>query len=62
MKIKKEKKKLNRGEWITLFLGTTFFFGAIARFFPGIRRFPLNDGGMFLSMIRDLDSQYVFLR
>ncbi|MBK8615871.1 MAG: glycosyltransferase family 39 protein [Anaerolineales bacterium] len=61
MKIKKEKKKLNRGEWITLFLGTTFFFGAIARFFPGIQAgFPLNDGGMFLSMIRDLrDSQYV---
>lgn len=61
MKIKKEKKKLNRSEWIILFLGTTLIFGAIARFFPGVQTgFPLNDGGMFLSMIRDLrDSQYV---
>ena len=55
MKNKKEKKMLTRNEWVILFFGTTLLFGAIARFFPGIRAgFPLNDGGMFLSMIRDL--------
>lgn len=55
MKNIKGKKKLTRNEWIILFLGTTLFFGIIIRFFPGLQAgFPLNDGGMFLSMIRDL--------
>ena len=53
----KEKKKLSQNEWLVLILGTTFLFGSIARFFPGMQAgFPLNDGGMFYSMIRDLRS------
>ena len=61
MKNNQEKKRLTRDEWIVLFLGTTLLFGMIARFFPGIQAgFPLNDGGMFLNMIRDLRvSHYV---
>jgi hypothetical protein len=51
----KEKKKLTHAEWIKLVLGTALLFGIIVRFFPGLQvGFPLNDGGMFLSMIRDL--------
>jgi hypothetical protein len=55
------RKGLSRKEWMTLFLAATFLFGMIARFFPGYQAgFPLNDGGMFLSMIRDLRlSHYV---
>jgi len=55
MKNVKGKKQLTRKEWVILFLGTTILFGTITRFFPGVRAgFPLNDGGMFLSMINDL--------
>jgi len=62
MNTKKEKKKLTQNEWILLFLGTTIFFGAIVRFFPGIQAgFPLNDGGMFLSMVRDLRTSHYLL-
>jgi hypothetical protein len=62
MKNAKEKKKLTYAEWIILFLGTTFLFGTIVRFFPGIQAgFPLNDGGMFLSMIRDLRASHYVL-
>jgi len=61
MKSKKEKT-LTRNEWIILLLGTTFLFGMIARFFAGIQAgFPLNDGGMFLSMIRDLHASHYAL-
>jgi len=49
------KKTLPRNQWIILFLGAILLFGSIARFFPGVQAgFPLNDGGMFFSMIRDL--------
>ncbi|MBI5963259.1 MAG: hypothetical protein HY863_07280 [Chloroflexi bacterium] len=49
------KKTLTHTEWIILILGATILFGVILRFFPGLQAgFPLNDGGMFLSMIRDL--------
>ncbi|MDO8753804.1 MAG: hypothetical protein Q7J80_07910, partial [Anaerolineales bacterium] len=62
MKNKKEIKNLTRNEWIILFLGTTLFFGVIARFLPGFQAgFPLNDGGMFLSMIRDLRASHYVL-
>ena len=55
----KEKKPLTRDEWIVLFLGVTFLFGIIARFFPGfLTGFPLNDGGMFMIMIRDLRASH----
>ncbi len=61
MKNGKGKKQLTRKEWVILFLGGATLFGAIVRFFPGMQAgFPLNDGGMFLSMIRDLRvSHYV---
>ena len=62
MKFVKGKKQLTRNEWVILFLGTTTLFGAIARFLPGIQAgFPLNDGGMFLSMIRDLHASHYVL-
>src|SRR3989304_4930469 len=62
MKNKKEIKNLKRNEWIILFLGTTLFFGVIARFLPVFQAgFPLNDGGMFLSMIRDLRASHYWL-
>jgi hypothetical protein len=53
--IKKEKKTITSAEWIGLLLGIAVIFGAFVRFLPGgMTGFPLNDGGMFLSMIRDL--------
>ena len=42
-------------ERIKLILGTVFILGTIVRFAPGFYTgFPLNDGGMFYSMILDL--------
>ncbi len=42
-------------DWSTLILSLTLFFGFLVRFFPGLLAgFPLNDGGMFLTMIQDL--------
>ena len=55
--MKKEKKTLTQTEWIGLILGIAVIFGMFVRFLPGgMAGFPLNDGGMFLSMIRDLES------
>lgn len=56
-----EKKSLSPQEWVWLVLATAILLGGIVRFFPGwVAGFPLNDGGMFLSMIWDLkQSQYV---
>lgn len=46
---------LNREQWIALILGMTGLFSLITRLFPALLTgFPLNDGGMFLVMIRDL--------
>lgn len=54
------KKEMTNVEWTQLVLGAAILFGSIIRFFPGlVAGFPLNDGGMFLSMIQDLGaSQY----
>lgn len=54
------KKTLSAGEWILLLLGVSVLFGGLVRFLPGMQAgFPLNDGGMFLSMVRDLhESRY----
>jgi hypothetical protein len=39
----------------SLFLLTALLFGAIVRFYPAITNgFPLNDGGMFYTMVHDL--------
>lgn len=56
------KKTLPPTEWIILILGAAFLFGIIPRFLPGLQAgFPLNDGGMFLSMIRDLRISHNFI-
>lgn len=50
-----ESKTLTQAEWNGLIIGISVFFGAFVRFIPGLMTdFPLNDGGMFLSMIQDL--------
>ncbi len=50
-----DKKELTKTEAMQLVLSVAFIFGLLVRFLPGlIAGFPLNDGGMFLSMIRDL--------
>lgn len=44
-----------RTDFPTLLLFTAFLFGIIVRFYPAIASgFPLNDGGMFFSMVQDL--------
>ncbi|MBI5944380.1 MAG: hypothetical protein HY864_08435 [Chloroflexi bacterium] len=49
------KKTLTPNEWSALLLGASLLFGFVLRISPGLQAgFPLNDGGMFLSMIRDL--------
>src|SRR5581483_8450289 len=49
------KKILTRNEWATLLFGLALTFGLILRIFPGLLSgFPINDGGMLFSMIRDL--------
>ncbi len=53
--MKTPSQPLSREEWIRLILSMTLFFSLIVRVFPGLLAgFPLNDGGMFLSMIHDL--------
>ncbi len=48
-------------DWPALFLFTALLFGAIVRFWPAFTNgFPLNDGGMFHTMIIDLkENQYL---
>jgi len=49
-------------DWPALFLFTALLFGAVVRFMPAISNgFPLNDGGMFYTMIRDLQANHYFL-
>lgn len=46
----------------TLLLFTALLLGAIIRFYPAAsNRFPLNDGGMFYTMIRDLKANHYIL-
>lgn len=50
-----KKRLLTLNEWTSLVLYTAVFLGLIVRFLPGIMAgFPLNDGGMFFTMARDL--------
>lgn len=57
-----KNKEMTHAEWIFLLLGAVVFFGMVVRFFPGLQAgFPLNDGGMFLSMIRDLRGSHYSL-
>ncbi|MBL8062522.1 MAG: glycosyltransferase family 39 protein, partial [Anaerolineales bacterium] len=51
------KKEMSLLDWVYLVLGVALLFGMLIRFLPGLQAgFPLNDGGMFLSMIQDLKS------
>ena len=57
-----QTRNINRDEWIKLILGLTIFFGVIIRFFPGLMAgFPLNDGGMFLVMLRELKANHFLI-
>ncbi|MFT3895364.1 MAG: hypothetical protein QM730_27375 [Anaerolineales bacterium] len=52
---------LREKKWDVL-LWMTVLIGLVLRFLPGLRAgFPLNDGGMFLSMIRDLRANHFLL-
>ena len=45
------KKEMSQSDWTYLVLGVAMLFGLLVRFLPGLMAgFPLNDGGMFLSM------------
>ena len=51
-----------RLDWPALLLFTALLFGAVVRFWPAISNgFPLNDGGMFHTMIRDLKANHYIL-
>ena len=53
------KRKL---DFPTLLLFTALLLGAIIRFYPAASNgFPLNDGGMFYTMIRDLKANHYIL-
>jgi hypothetical protein len=48
-----------RLDWGVLFLFTALLFGAVVRFVPAASSgFPLNDGGLFYTMIRDLKANH----
>jgi hypothetical protein len=49
-------------DWSALLLFTALLFGAVIRFMPAASNgFPLNDGGMFYTMIRDLQANHYIL-
>ena len=49
-------------DWPALLLFTALLFGAVIRFWPVFTNgFPLNDGGMFYTMIRDLRANHFIL-
>lgn len=49
-------------DWPALLLFTALLFGAVVRFWPAISNgFPLNDGGMFYTMILDLKANHFIL-
>lgn len=56
-----QKQKLSPGDAETLILFTAIIFGTLFRLLPvWMAGFPINDGGMFFTMIQDLRSnQYV---
>jgi hypothetical protein len=49
-------------DWGTLFLFMALLFGAVVRFVPAASSgFPLNDGGMFYTMIADLKANHFIM-
>ena len=58
----KAKQRNQKIEWHIVILGLALFLGTIIRIFPGVMAgFPLNDGGMFYVMIRDLRLNHYLL-
>lgn len=56
------RKPKPKPPWHALILGISIFLGSILRIFPGFMTgFPLNDGGMFYVMIRDLRANHYLL-
>ncbi len=52
----------NSSRWANLVLSFSILFGAIIRFAPTIiSGAPINDGGMFYVMIRDLELNHFFI-
>jgi Dolichyl-phosphate-mannose-protein mannosyltransferase len=57
-----QTRNINRDEWVKLILGLTIFLSVIVRVFPGLMvGFPLNDGGMFYVMLRELKSNHFLI-
>jgi hypothetical protein len=57
-----QTRNIKRDEWIKLILGLTIFLSVILRFFPGLMAgFPLNDGGMFFVMLRELKANHFLI-
>lgn len=53
--MKRPATDLSRDQWVILLLVITGLFSIATRLFPALMTgFPLNDGGMFLVMVRDL--------
>ena len=63
--MEKSKTSINadkKPEWHVVILSLALFLGSILRIFPGaMAGFPLNDGGMFFVMIRDLRLNHYLL-
>jgi hypothetical protein len=48
-------QKQNEKQLVMILLGFAFLVGGFVRLYPAIKTgFPLNDGGLFYQMIRDL--------
>ncbi len=55
MKSEMTPRHVNENEWVWTILGLAILFGMFVRFIPGpLAGLPINDGGMFAVMIRDL--------
>jgi len=56
------KRGTNAASWSSLILGLTISFAILLRFLPGLMAgFPLNDGGMFLVMLRELKTNHFLI-
>jgi hypothetical protein len=57
-----QTRNINREEWAKWILGLTTFLSIILRFFPGLMAgFPLNDGGMFFVMLREIKANHFLI-
>jgi hypothetical protein len=57
MKSQSKPRQVGEWEWTATILGIAILFGVFVRVLPAFRSdFPINDGGMFLVMVRDLQA------